>query len=103
MPRRHSLFAFAFFCGVILFSLFGVDTSFAQVNTATLTGVVTDPQGLAVRGAKVTLSSEKTGTERTVTADEGGRYRIVGLTPGEYRVRVEGPSTFAPSRIPLLR
>ena len=96
MPRRHSWFAFAVLCGVIVFGLFGVVASFAQVNTATLTGVVTDPQGLAVSGAKVTVSSEKTGAERTATADEVGRYRIVGLTPGEYKVRVEGPSTFAP-------
>ena len=96
MPRRHSWFAFAVLCGVIVFGLFGVAASFAQVNTATLTGVVSDPQGLAVSGAKVTVSSEKTGAERTATADEVGRYRIVGLTPGEYKVRVEGPSTFAP-------
>jgi protocatechuate 3,4-dioxygenase beta subunit len=93
MQRRQSLFAFVVLCGVFVS---GVVTTFAQVNTATLTGVVTDPQGLAVRGAKITVSSEKTGTERDITADESGRYRIVGLTPGEYKVRVEGPSTFAP-------
>ena len=103
MPRRHSLFAFVVLCGVILFGLFGVVASFAQVNTATLTGVVTDPQGLAVSGAKVTVSSEKTGAERTAVVDEGGRYRIVGLTPGEYKVRVEGPSTFAPYENPAVQ
>jgi hypothetical protein len=103
MPRRHSWFAFAVLCGLILFGLFGVVASFAQVNTATLTGVVTDPQGLAVSGARVTVSSEKTGAERTAVADEGGRYRIVGLTPGEYKVRVEGPSTFAPYENPAVQ
>ena len=103
MPRRHSCFAFAVLCGVILSGLFGVVGSFAQVNTATLTGVVTDPQGLAVSGARVTVSSEKTGAERTATADEVGRYRIVGLTPGEYKVRVEGPSTFAPYENPAVQ
>ena len=97
MQRRRSLFAFVVLCGVFLS---GVFTTFAQVNTATLTGVVTDPQGLAVGGAKITVSSEKTGTERDITADESGRYRIVGLTPGEYKVRVEGPSTFAPYENP---
>ena len=97
MQRRQSLFAFVVLCGVILF---GVVTAFAQVNSATLTGVVTDPQGLAVRGAKIIVSSEKTGTAREATADESGRYRIVGLTPGEYKVHVEGPSTFAPYENP---
>jgi hypothetical protein len=96
MQRRQSLFAFVVLWGIVLFGFFGMDTSFAQVNTAILTGVVTDPQGLAVRGAKIIVSSEKTGVERDAVADEVGRYRIVGLTPGEYKVRVEGPSTFAP-------
>ncbi len=98
--RRRQLFAFVVLCGVILFE---VVTTVAQVNTATLTGVVTDPQGLAVRGAKITVSSEKTGTERDAIADESGRYRIVGLNPGEYKVHVEGPSSFAPFENPAFQ
>jgi hypothetical protein len=100
MRRRRPLFAFVVLCKVIFF---GVVSCFAQVNTATLTGLVSDPQGLAVRGAKITLTSEKTGTERSGVSDESGRYRVVGLTPGEYKVRVEGPSTFAPYENPALQ
>jgi Carboxypeptidase regulatory-like domain len=100
MRRRQSLFAFVVLCGI---TFFGVVSSSAQVNTATLTGLVSDPQGLAVRGAKITVSSEKTGTERSAVADESGRYRVVGLTPGEYKVRVEGPSTFAPYENPAFQ
>jgi hypothetical protein len=76
--------------------LLGVTTAVAQVNTATLAGVVTDPQGLTVRGAKVTATSLATGAERTATADDGGHYTIVGLVPGEYQLRVEGGANFAP-------
>ena len=46
--------------------LFVASSSVAQVNTATLSGVVTDPQGLAVRGAKITATILATGAERTV-------------------------------------
>jgi hypothetical protein len=92
MQRRQSLFAFVILCVVVLL---GVTTTVAQVNTATLTGLVTDPQGLAVRGAKVTATNLATGAERTTTVDEGGRYVIVGLVPGKYKLRVESTS-FAP-------
>lgn len=97
MPRRHSLFAFAVLCAVIAF---GVNSAFGQVNTANLSGAVTDPQGLVVRGAKITVSSSAKGTERTAVADENGHYTVVGLAPGEYKVRVEGGSNFAPYENP---
>jgi hypothetical protein len=93
MQRRQPLFACVILCVAILL---GVTTAVAQVNTATLTGLVTDPQGLAVRGAKVTATSLATGAERTATVDDGGRYIIVGLVPGEYQLRVEGGANFAP-------
>src|SRR3989442_860918 len=62
----------------------------AQVNTADLSGHVLDPQGLAVVGAKVTAENLATGAARTADADDTGRYRIVGLPPGRYKLTVEG-------------
>ena len=67
----------------------------AQVNTATLSGTVTDPQGLAVRGARVTVISATTGAERSIAADENGRYTFIGLPPGPYKVSVDGGANFA--------
>ena len=93
MQRRGLLFVGVVLC---VMSLLAATGAFAQVNTATLTGVVTDQQGGAVRGAKVTLTSAVTGSERTVTVDDEGRYTIVGVIPGEYKLRVEGGSNFAP-------
>ena len=100
MRRRQGLFACVLLCVAILL---GVTTGVAQVNTATLTGMVTDPQGLAVRGAKITATSLATGAERTATADEGGRYVIVGLVPGEYKLHVEGGANFAPYENPSVQ
>src|SRR5271165_3603090 len=100
MQRRQSLFACVLLCVAILLA---VTTAVAQVNTATLSGLVTDPQGLSVRGAKVTATSLATGAERTATADEGGHYSIVGLVPGEYKIRVEGGTSFAPYEDPSVQ
>jgi len=63
-------------------------------NTATLSGVVSDPQGGSVRGAKVTLTSKGTGAERTATANDEGRYSFVSVTPGLYKLTVDAGSGF---------
>jgi hypothetical protein len=67
----------------------------AQVNTATLSGAVLDPQGLGVRGAKVTLTNIATTAQRTVVTEDDGRYNVVGLPPGKYSMTVDGGSSFA--------
>jgi hypothetical protein len=99
MQRRRSLFAFVVSCAAVLLA---VIPALAQVNTATLSGAITDPQGLAVRGAKITVTSVVTGSERTAVADDAGHYTIVGLVPGEYKLRVEGGSNFAPYENPSI-
>jgi Carboxypeptidase regulatory-like domain/TonB dependent receptor len=64
-------------------------TLLAQINTVNLSGTVTDPQGLAVSGAKVTVTSNATGAERTATTNSAGRYELIGLAPGNYSVTIE--------------
>ena len=66
----------------------------AQVNTATLSGTVTDPQGLAVRAAKVTVTNRDTGAERSIIVDDNSRYTFIGLTPGRYKMLVDGGPNF---------
>jgi len=67
----------------------------AQVNTATLSGTVMDPQGLAVKGAKLTLTSSSTSADRTAAADDTGHYNFVGVPPGKYKLIVDGGASFA--------
>jgi hypothetical protein len=50
-------------------------------------GVVTDPTGAAIPGARITVSGQ-TG-ERTGTTNDSGIFRIENLEPGTYAVRVE--------------
>jgi hypothetical protein len=66
----------------------------AQGNAADLSGTVTDPQGLAVKGAKVTVTSLSTGAERSATANENGYYSLIGLAPGKYKLSIEGGENF---------
>jgi hypothetical protein len=63
--------------------------TYAQdLDDVTITGRVADPNGAVIPGATVTAVLIKTGVERTVKADDDGRYRIIELEPGEYIVRV---------------
>jgi len=61
----------------------------AQVYSGSLTGVVTDPTGAVVPGAKVTLIETDKGYEHNTTTDATGRYVIRQLPPSTYRLKVE--------------
>ena len=87
----RSLFAGMLLCLLVLGCAATVS---AQVNTATLSGTVTDPQGLGVKGAKVTVTNAGTGATRTSITDDGGRYNLIGLPPGQYKMAVDGGANF---------
>jgi hypothetical protein len=64
--------------------------SSAQTTTSTIQGVVTDANGAIVAGATVKVTSPVLGSERTVTTDQEGLYRIAALPAGTYTVTVTG-------------
>jgi hypothetical protein len=64
-------------------------TARAQVDRATLSGIVTDSAGGVLPGATVVMTSLATNVEsRQQTSDVGG-YQVGNLIPGKYRVDVE--------------
>jgi hypothetical protein len=91
MKRSQLVFAFVILLALILGS---AAESFAQANTATLSGVVTDPQGLGVKAAKVTVENNATGAERSIVADDNGHFTFVSLPPGSYKMSVDGGAGF---------
>src|ERR1700722_5065563 len=69
------------------FLLLGVASiALAQAGRGGVSGLVTDPAGAVVAGAKVVLLNQATGvTQRTVTSS-AGLYTFISLNPGTYRV-----------------
>jgi hypothetical protein len=61
----------------------------AQVYSGSVAGVVTDPSGAVVPGAKVTLTDSAKGFDYSATADTTGRYLVRPLPPGAYQLSVE--------------
>ena len=70
----------------LLFALVGSVAS-AQETSGTLTGKLTDSQGLAVPGATVTVTGPQ--GAKSFTTDTDGRFNAPFLTPGTYSVRAE--------------
>jgi hypothetical protein len=59
--------------------------------TTGLSGVVKDPSGSIVRGARVTLRNEETGVSQVATTDAQGRYRFTDIQAGNSAVFVSAP------------
>ncbi|MEP6900933.1 MAG: carboxypeptidase regulatory-like domain-containing protein [Actinomycetota bacterium] len=61
---------------------------FAQnLDNVTVSGKIVDSNSAPISGATVTATLTTTGVERTVLANEEGRYRIIELAPGIYSVK----------------
>jgi len=83
---------------VLFFACF----SFGQdLDDVTFSGRVMDANGLAVVGASVTAAETVTGVERTATTNEDGRYRLIELRPGTYKVKASAPGFGAKERTDL--
>lgn len=61
----------------------------SQVYTGSLTGVVTDPSGAIVPGAKVGLVDRDKGFTYDVVTGADGRYVLRNLPPGNYELTVD--------------
>lgn len=66
--------------------------------SASLRGVITDPNGAVIPGGTMTLVNDKTKQSQTATTDNDGQYRFQYLEPGTYTLRLEA-SGFASSEI----
>ena len=62
---------------------------FAQVDRATLSGIVRDPSDAVIPKAQVTVTNIATGVVATATTTDNGTYLVVNLAPGEYLVQAE--------------
>lgn len=69
--------------------LLSTATASGQAVYGSIIGTVTDPQGNAVAGAKVTVTSTTKGTLFEGTTNDSGNYTVTHLIPDSYSVRIE--------------
>ncbi len=62
---------------------------FAQGTTSRIVGVITDPSGAAVAGAKVKATNEATNVTFETSASASGNYQFEAIQIGLYRLEVE--------------
>jgi len=74
---------------LVLVLILVAPAAFAQTETGSISGTVTDQSSAAVVGAKVETKSPDTGLTRDTTSGSGGNYTISGLRPGIYDVTAE--------------
>jgi hypothetical protein len=65
-------------------ALFFCLASFSKAQLAEISGVVFDPSGGATAKAELSLRNEKTAFLAKAASQEDGRFRFLGLPPGEY-------------------
>ena len=84
MKKRYAI-------GALCLFIFFAGNAPSQVNTASLTGLVTDPTGATVPDAKVTAKNVATGIQRNSQTNSDGYYFLANLPVGSYEVSIEKP------------
>jgi hypothetical protein len=72
-------------------SLAFVASLFAQNNSASLTGAVSDPSGAAAPEAPIQVKNKTTGAVARTASKSDGAYTLSGLAPGTYEFSIVMP------------
>lgn len=83
------------FCALML----GAPRASGQAVFGSIIGTVTDPQGNAVVGAKITVTSTTKSFTYDTTTNESGNYSVTHLIPDIYKVHIEATG-FQATEIP---
>ena len=83
-PKLLLLFACLFLAPIIGYG--------QAVSVSNVEGIITDQTGAVLPNATVKAINKGTGVERIVTTDNNGFYRVAGLAPGVYTIRIESTS-----------
>lgn len=86
MRQLRRAIALFFLGGLFLFAAGGAPAQ--TPTTGQITGVVKDPSGAVVTGAKITLTNTA-GVQRETSSDAAGHYTFSLLPPGSYRIETE--------------
>jgi Carboxypeptidase regulatory-like domain len=89
---RKSLRSLARLFWLLTFTLASLISASAQGTTGAVRGIVTDPNGAVVPGAKVTISSKSINYRSETTTGSGGEYQFPDIPPGQYEITIEASS-----------
>ena len=78
--------------GICLFTLAITGPAFTQKTTGSIAGQVSDTTGAGIANATVTLSSDATGLNRSVSSNDRGEYSFEEVPNGTYNVDASSPS-----------
>ena len=70
---------------IVFVSMLLPTVAFADV-TGSILGVVHDPAGAVVRGARITITNTQTNLSQTATSADDGSYRFLALPVGTYKL-----------------
>ncbi len=79
---------FRYYAVLLLLVVIGSSLCFAQSETATVAGQVSDPSGFNIAGAELNLVDIDHGTTTSAKTDKSGFYRFASVHPGRYRIEV---------------
>ncbi len=88
MSRRTYRVCLKCFLSLALCLTAGV-TAMAQLDTATISGVVQDVQGAVIPNARVTLVSTDTGAKMSATTNNDGSFALPPVLPGHYTLQID--------------
>ena len=81
--------ALSYIVGICLVAMLCVACALGQTVTASITGVVTDPSGAMVAGAKVVAENVATGVKTSAQTNSDGVYTLRFLPIGTYTLTIE--------------
>jgi hypothetical protein len=84
------MFCFSFGRALLFSALALAPVAYAQEVRASITGNVTDPTGAPIPGAKITATNVKSNVSSGTETNSSGTYLTPFLSPGTYRLTVEG-------------
>ena len=75
-------------CAILCLLVAGMAYAQGVGASGAIRGIVTDPNGAAVKGATVTVTSPNLISPQTATTGDNGRFQILSLPPGTYKVTI---------------
>lgn len=95
--RRLALISLSLLLFAAAFTVSGQD-----LDDVTISGIIADSNKLPIVGATVVATETLSGTTRTVTTNEQGRYRFIELKPGTYKIKASATGFGAKERIDIV-